>query len=108
MKKVIKYQPDCCERLFKTPEQVKRHEAVCNRNPANKTCFTCLYSETEFDSVEGYDIFRFCGSDERKKEFGEYPKFDDGSSLPFARRCPYWILDDRDLWEDEESFEESD
>lgn len=53
MKEVIGYKPECCplcrEYIFDNAKEALKHESECDRNEANKTCFTCRYHK----QVEG-------------------------------------------------------
>lgn len=41
MKEIIRYQCDFCGKLAARPETIKKHEAVCIKNPEGKNCYMC-------------------------------------------------------------------
>jgi hypothetical protein len=43
-KQVIKYQCNFCIRSWVSKKRAETHEAKCFRNPAVKSCFTCIYA----------------------------------------------------------------
>ena len=55
MKKVTKYKCDFCQRLAAKPDTIKKHEAVCLKNPEGKNCYMCEMAYLDdYDPGDGY------------------------------------------------------
>lgn len=43
MKKIIAFECEYCNKILKSRSGMKRHEIMCFKNPASRSCITCAY-----------------------------------------------------------------
>lgn len=98
MEEITAWKPKCCNKVFLSKGNARRHERNCSYNPDNKACATCGYNSEESNTVyvrpspgnnygdDDYEEHYFwCGYHEKKiNKYG--PKED----LQPQKNCEHW------------------
>ena len=59
-KQITRYQCDFCNRTYANKSPTVKHEKICLKNPANKSCSTCFNAINDIEplcAVTGKKIF---------------------------------------------------
>ena len=87
MRKIMAYQCDWCNKIYKTKSAMAKHEKRCFYNPAVKSCWTCN-NNMEYDTDN--DIF-YCkaGKEDEIEQFAKDNNLFYQKTTNSLSGCPY-------------------